>query len=65
MARTWWGATVHLLQHTAVVIGGIILIVVGMAMTFSLIMVVPGVFVLAVGVAVVVGGIFAHSTAGP
>lgn len=65
MARTFWGTGVHLLQHTAVVIGGIILIVLGMAMTFSLVFVVPGLFVLAIGVAVLIGAIFAHSTAGP
>jgi hypothetical protein len=34
-------------------------------MTFSLIFVVPGLFVLAIGVAVLMGAIFAHSTAGP
>ena len=65
MARTLWGKSVHLLQHTGMVIGGIVLIVLGMAMTFSLIFVVPGLFVLAIGVAVLIGAIFAHSTAGP
>lgn len=65
MARKLWGTGVHLLQHTAVVIAGIILIVLGMAMTFSLVFVVPGLFVLAIGVAVLIGAIFAHSTAGP
>ena len=65
MTRNLWGKSVHLLQHTGMVIGGIILIVLGMAMTFSLIFVVPGLFVLAIGVAVLVGAIFAHATAGP
>jgi hypothetical protein len=65
MAYGMWNKTKHLLQHTAVVIGGIVLIVIGMAMTFSLIMVVPGIFVLALGVAVLIGGMFAHATAGP
>ena len=65
MARKLWGSSVHLLQHIGVVIGGIVLIVLGMAMTFSLIFVVPGLFVLAIGVAVLIGAIFAHSTAGP
>ena len=60
-----WGTTVHVLQHTAVVIGGLVLIVLGLAMTFSLIFVVPGLFVLALGVCVVVGAIFAHAVAGP
>ena len=65
MTRKLWGTAVHILQHAGVVIAGIILIVLGMAMTFSLIFVVPGLFVLAIGVAVVVGAIFAHSVAGP
>lgn len=65
MTHKVWGTAVHVLQHTAVVIGGIVLIVLGLAMTFSLIFVVPGIFVLAIGVAVVVGAIFAHSVAGP
>lgn len=65
MAGKLWGKSVHVLQHTGMVIVGIILIVLGMAMTFSLIFVVPGLFVLAIGVAVLIGAIFAHSTAGP
>ena len=65
MVRKLWGRTVHVLQHTAVVMAGFVLIVLGMAMTFSLILVLPGIIVLAVGVAIVVGGIFAHSVAGP
>jgi hypothetical protein len=65
MGRNLWHTTVHVLQHTGAVIGGIALIVLGMAMTFSLIFAVPGLFVLAIGVAVVVGAVFAHATAGP
>ena len=65
MTRKLWGTGVHILQHAAVVIAGVILIVLGMAMTFSLVFVVPGLFVLAIGVAVVVGAMFAHSVAGP
>jgi hypothetical protein len=65
MTRNLWRNGVHMLQHTGMVICGIVLIVLGMAMTFSLIFVVPGLFVLAIGVAVVVGAIFAHETAGP
>ncbi len=65
MARSFWGRVVHVLQHTGVVLAGIVLIVLGMAMTFSLIFVVPGLFILAIGVAVVVGAVFAHATAGP
>ena len=65
MIRRIWGRTVHVLQHTAVAVAGVVLIVLGLAMTFSLIFVVPGLFVLAVGVAVVVGAMFSHAVAGP
>ena len=64
-SRSFWGSVVHVLQHTAVVLGGIVLVVLGTAMTFSLVFVVPGLFVLAIGVAVVVGAVYAHATAGP
>ena len=65
MMRKLLGATVHVLQHAAFVIAGIVLIVVGLAMTFSVVFMLPGMFVLAIGVAIVVGAIFAHSVAGP
>jgi hypothetical protein len=47
------------------IIVGFVLIVFGLAMTFSIVFMVPGMFVLAIGVAIVVGGIWAHATAGP
>jgi hypothetical protein len=65
MNRTRWGAVVHVLQHTGVVAAGFIMIVFGLAMTFSLVMVLPGIIFLLVGVCIVVGGVFAHATAGP
>lgn len=65
MVRRLWGVTVHVLQHAAVAIAGIVLIVVGLAMTFSIVFMLPGMFVLALGVCIVVGAIFAHATAGP
>ncbi|RPI56642.1 MAG: hypothetical protein EHM55_04605 [Acidobacteria bacterium] len=65
MHRTRLGAVVHVLQHTGVVAAGFIMIVLGVAMTFSLVMVLPGIIFLVVGVAVVVAGVFAHATAGP
>jgi hypothetical protein len=65
MGRNLWHTSIHVLQHAGAVIVGIALIVLGMAMTFSLIFVVPGLFVLAIGVAVLVGAVFAHATAGP
>jgi hypothetical protein len=63
--RRLWGRTLHVLQHAGIVIAGIVLIVVGLAMTFSIVFLLPGIFVLAIGVAIFVGGIFAHATAGP
>jgi hypothetical protein len=50
----------HLLEHAAAIAFGLVLVVVGLAMTFSLVFAVPGVIVLVIGVAIVVGGFFAH-----
>ena len=47
------------------VILGFVLIIVGLAMTFSIVFTVPGLFVVAIGAALFVGGIWAHATAGP
>jgi hypothetical protein len=63
--RKLWAATVHVLQHAALVIVGFVLIVVGLAMTFSIVFMVPGLFVLAIGAAIFVGAIWTHATAGP
>ena len=65
MVRRLWGLTVHVFQHILAVMAGLVLIIVGLALTFSIVMVVPGIILLAVGVAVVMGGIFAHAVAGP
>lgn len=45
------GATLHALQHTVAVILGFVLIIAGLAMTFSIVFMLPGMFVLAIGVA--------------
>jgi hypothetical protein len=63
--RKLWNTTAHAFQHAVLVIGGVVLIVVGLAMTFSIVFLVPGLFVLAIGAAVFVGGIWMHATAGP
>jgi hypothetical protein len=42
---------------------GLALVIVGLALTFSIVFVVPGIIVLSVGVATVVGGVFAHAFA--
>jgi hypothetical protein len=65
MVRSRFGQIVHIFQHAAVVIVGLVLIVLGLALTFSIVFSLPGMIVLALGVAIVAGGIFAHSVAGP
>ena len=60
--RRLWAATVHVFQHAALVIVGFVLIVVGLAMTFSIVFMVPGLFVLAIGAALFIGGIWSHAT---
>jgi hypothetical protein len=61
--RSLWGRTLHLLEHALAMILGVALVVLGLALTFSIVFVVPGIIVLALGVAVVVGGLFAHAFA--
>ena len=63
--RRLWAATLHVLQHTVAVILGFVLIIAGLAMTFSIVFMVPGMFVPGIGVAIVVGGIWAHASGGP
>lgn len=50
----------HLLEHAAAIAAGLVLVVLGLAMTFSFVFAIPGMFLLVVGVAIVVGGFFAH-----
>jgi hypothetical protein len=63
--RRFWSATVHVFQHAAILFVGVVMIVVGLAMTFSIVFMVPGLFVLAIGAAIFVGGLWMHATAGP
>lgn len=50
----------HLLEHAAAIAGGLVLVVLGLAMTFSLVFAIPGIILMVIGVAIVVGGFFAH-----
>ena len=59
--RRLWACTLHLLEHALAVILGFALVILGLALTFSIVFVVPGIIVLALGVAIVVGGVFAHA----
>ena len=61
--RSLWAGTVHLVEHALAVTLGLALVVVGLAMTFSIVFVVPGIIVLSLGAAIVAGGVFAHAFA--
>lgn len=61
--RSLWHSTLHLLEHALAVAFGAALVVLGLAMTFSLVFAAPGIFVLAIGAAIVVGGLFSHAMA--
>lgn len=61
--RSLWAGALHLLEHALTVALGVALVILGLALTFSIVFVVPGIFVLSVGVAIVVGGLFAHALA--
>ena len=52
----------HLLEHAAAIAFGLVLVVLGLAMTFSLVFAIPGIVVLMLGIGIVIGGIFAHPT---
>jgi hypothetical protein len=61
--RSLWAGALHLVEHALAVTLGLALVIVGLALTFSVVFVVPGIVVLALGVAAVVGGVFAHAFA--
>lgn len=63
--RRLWAGTLHLLEHALAVTLGLALVILGLALTFSIVFVVPGIIVLALGVSIVVGGLFAHAFARP
>ena len=52
----------HVLEHAATIIVGFVLTIIGLAMTFSLVFAVPGMFVLVIGLAIFVAGVFSHPT---
>jgi hypothetical protein len=61
--RHLWARTLHLVEHALAVTLGFVLVIVGLALTFTIVFVVPGIIVVCVGVAIVVGGLFAHAFA--
>jgi uncharacterized membrane protein HdeD (DUF308 family) len=57
--------SVHLLEHAAAGFVGFALAVFGLALVFTAVFTVFGIVLLCVGVAVMVGAIWAHRLAGP
>jgi ABC-type multidrug transport system fused ATPase/permease subunit len=65
MARQLLKTGMHVLAHVATAIVGVVLLVVGLGLTMSVVFVGAGVLSLSIGVALIVGAIFAHQMAGP
>jgi hypothetical protein len=65
MARQVLKTGMHVLAHVATAIVGVVLFVVGLGLTMSVVFVGAGVLSLSIGVALIVGAIFAHQMAGP
>lgn len=65
MARQVLKTGMHVLAHVTTTIAGIVLFVVGLGLTMSVVFVGAGVLSLSIGVALIVGAIFAHQMAGP
>jgi hypothetical protein len=61
--RSLLARTVHLLEHALAVTLGLALVIAGLALTFSVVFVLPGIIVLSIGAAIVAGGFFAHAFA--
>ncbi len=61
--RSLWASTLHLVEHALAVTLGVALVIVGLAMTFSIVFVVPGIIVLGLGAAIVVAGVCVHAFA--
>jgi hypothetical protein len=59
--RSFWARTLHLVEHALAVTLGLALVIAGLALTFSIVFVVPGIILLSLGVATVVGGVFADA----
>jgi hypothetical protein len=63
--RTLWASVAHVFEHVLAVALGVALVILGLAMTFSVVFVVPGIVVLAIGVSIVAAGFFAHALSTP
>ncbi|MGZ7081067.1 MAG: hypothetical protein ACXVJT_16755 [Thermoanaerobaculia bacterium] len=65
MARQALKTGMHVLAHVATTIVGVVLLIVGLGLTMSVVFVGAGVLSLSIGVALIVGALFAHQMAGP
>jgi hypothetical protein len=63
--RRLWAGTLHLLEHALAVTLGLALVILGLALTFSVVLTLPGIAILGLGVCLVVGGLFTHAFARP
>jgi hypothetical protein len=61
--RNLWAGTLHLVEHALAVTLGFALVVVGFALSSSIVFVVPGIIVLCLGIAIVAAGVFDHAFA--
>jgi hypothetical protein len=60
LIRSLWAGALHLAEHALAVTLGLVLVIVGLGLTFTVVFALPGIIVLALGVAIVVGGVFSH-----
>jgi hypothetical protein len=52
--------SVHVLEHAATIILGIVLVILGLSLIVTVVFVLPGILILLAGVCSLVSGIFAH-----
>jgi uncharacterized membrane protein HdeD (DUF308 family) len=52
--------SVHVLEHAATIILGIVLAILGLSLIFTVVFVLPGILTLLAGICLIVSGIFAH-----
>jgi uncharacterized membrane protein HdeD (DUF308 family) len=57
--------SVHILGHAATIALGVVLLILGIGLTMTVVFATFGIVTAVVGVSLVVGGLFAHTMAGP
>jgi hypothetical protein len=53
-------SVLHILEHAATVTLGLALVILGLAMTFTIVFTLPGIVALTLGSSLIVAGLFAH-----